>query len=79
MKLHCWKCDETWNFEDYRCPCCDGGCIEMPDKELTLRYEFTRSPFTGKESYDVIRISTRKSVFKEKTNFWYKKDKLEGK
>jgi hypothetical protein len=61
---------ETWEYDDYVCPCCGMATVDADsDMEPTLRYEF---PSKGK--YDVIRISTGKSVFSEPSNYLNEED-----
>ena len=71
MSKQCLKCLESWRFEDYQCPCC-GSCAVDPDYDgpTTLKYVITKlKNKEGVFEYDVIRRSTKKSVFDEPENY----------
>lgn len=81
MTMHCLKCFEVWDHEDYCCPACDCATVDShSDMKPTLQYEFYGnkgqkiSPYKNNPSfeyqgqkvnftYDVIRISTGKSIY----------------
>ena len=68
MSLHCLKCDEVWTYEDYVCPMCNSATIDIYSKlPRTLKYVFEKDG--GKQSYDVIRLTTGKSIFDEPGNY----------
>lgn len=69
MSNRCLKCEEAWNYEDYSCPCCGSCAIEQDSwMSATLKYKFK------KDRYDVIRLSTGKSVFDEPGNYLNQED-----
>lgn len=69
----CVKCLESWGFDDYVCPCCNRATVDMYYRgKPTLRYDIFNND-DGSFTYDVIRISTGKSVFDEPDNYQNKK------
>lgn len=57
VSKECLKCFEAWDYDDYVCPVCDGATVDAEsDMEPTLKYVFN-------DEYDVIRISTGKSIW----------------
>lgn len=66
---HCVKCGEVWKWDDFVCPCCGSCAIDQESRlQETLKYKFFKSKY-GNHSYDVIRISTGKSVSEEPENY----------
>jgi hypothetical protein len=75
MSFTCLKCHETWSFEDYTCPCCGFNTIDFDsDNNDTLEYK-TKWLDEHHFEYDVIRISTGKSVFDDPGNYLNKESK----
>jgi len=63
----CVHCQETWEFDDFVCPCCGQAAVDQYSSATpTLRFVFEPEP---SKRYDVIRISTGKSVFSEPDNY----------
>lgn len=74
----CVSCLESWAFDDYVCPCCNKATVGQEyEGEATLRYDTFDIPDGGWQ-YDVIRISTGKSVFDEPDNYQNKEQFLLG-
>jgi hypothetical protein len=71
MSFECLKCGEVWNYEDYVCPCCGSCAVDTNSKiPLTLKYKF----YEESGEYDVIRLSSGKSVFDEEDNYLNKEE-----
>lgn len=63
MSNQCVKCDESWIFDDFVCPCCGSAAVYQGSYAApTLKYVIFKT-LNGIYEYDVIRISTGKSIF----------------
>jgi hypothetical protein len=82
MSNRCVHCNEAWGFDDYVCPCCNRCAVEQ-DSYMTPTLKYVGLTEAGKrvgmhspqmKNYDVIRISTNKSVFEEPDNYMNQDD-----
>jgi hypothetical protein len=80
MTISCLKCNEVWDSNAVICECCGSDQVNINSKlPITLRYVYrnARRVEVSEGSpkctmYDVVRISTGKSVFYENNNYIYK-------
>lgn len=77
MTNRCIHCNEAWGHDDYTCPCCNRAAIEQ-DSDMTPTLKYIGITKTGHRidimhrdmvHYDVIRLSTNKSIFDEPNNY----------